>query len=332
MANILTEEQRNISNWTKNMTSFPIFNNSYINGTNTLAYKGGSGYERIYLPVSVKTYTDYEFSFEFCSPTGFTAMYGSNYEYAGVQLELTESFLEGTLLTQPLNSNANTTLEHYNVKFNSQGYTTIYLVFDFGYMQDNVNLELIYSNISLNTIIKKYLISDGDKLYTVVDGTLSEITGTLNAQLFNDNGVDEIPSGTLLMTLSNPKVLCWTDSDKVPTLTATVKGIPEPQIVMSKEIDLMHSSIKGINGVTVDCKGDVLFAVSFDKKATWMMHNGTEFVVVSNELTGMTKEEFEAITVEQWQPKYEASSDMYIRCTILNETQSITKVNIGFVN
>lgn len=336
MANILTEEQRNISNWTKNMTSFPIFNNSYINGTNTLAYKGGSNYERIYLPVSVKAYTDYEFSFEFCSPTGFTAMYGSNYEYAGVQLELNESslesFLEGTLLTQPLNSNANTTLEHYNVKFNSQGYTTIYLVFDFGYMQDNVNLELIYSNISLNTIIKKYLISDGDKLYTVVDGTLSEITGTLNAQLFNDNGVDEIPSGTLLMTLSNPEVLCWTDSDKVPTLTATVKGIPQPQIIMSKEIDLMHSSIKGINGVTVDCKGDVLFAVSFDKKATWMMNNGTEFIVVSDEFTGMTKEEFEAITVEQWQPKYEASSDMYIRCVIINETQSITKVNIDFVN
>ena len=178
----------------------------------------------------------------------------------------------------------------------------------------------------------KYLIRNSNIIYTVQNDSLVEVVGDLNAQLFLNNGVDEIPSGTLLMTLSNPEVLCWTNSDKVPTLTATVKGIPEPQVVVTKEIDLMHSSIKGINGVTVDCKGDVLFAVSFDKKTTWMMHNGTEFVEVSDKLAGMTKTEFEAITTEQWQPKYEASSEMYIRCTILDETQSITTLNIDFIN
>ena len=178
----------------------------------------------------------------------------------------------------------------------------------------------------------KYLIRNNDIVYTVQNDSLVEVVGDLNAQLFIDNGVYEIPSGTLLMTLSNPEVLCWTDAEKLPTLTATVKGIPEPQIVVSKEIDLMNSSIKGINGVTVDCKGDVLFAVSFDKKATWMMHNGTEWVAVSDKLAGMTKTEFEAITTDQWQPKYEASSEMYIRCTILDETQSITTLNIDFIN
>ena len=180
--------------------------------------------------------------------------------------------------------------------------------------------------------ITKYLVRNNDTIYTVTDGSLVEVSGEINSNLFIDKGVDAIPDGTLLMTLSNPEVLAWTDSDTVPTLTATVKGIPEPQIVMSKEIDLMHSSIKGINGVTVDCKGDVLFAVSFDKKATWMMHNGTEFVEVSDKLAGMTKTEFEAITAEQWQPKYEASSDMYIRCILFDETQSITTVNIDFIN
>ena len=178
----------------------------------------------------------------------------------------------------------------------------------------------------------KYLVRDSGKIYTVVDGALSEITGTLNAQLFINNGVDDIPDGALLITLSNPEVLCWTDAEKLHTLTATVKGIPEPQVVVTKEIDLMHGSIKGINGVTVDCKGDVLFAVAFDKKATWMMHNGTEWVAVSDELSGMTKAVFEAITTEQWQPKYEASSDMYIRCILFDETQSITTVNIDFIN
>ena len=194
------------------------------------------------------------------------------------------------------------------------------------------NKDAIVECVQLIPKKPKYLIRNNDIIYTVQNNSLVEVVGDLNAQLFIDNGVDEIPSGTLLMTLSNPEVLCWTDAETLPTLTATVKGIPHPQIVMSKEIDLMHGSIKGINGVTVDCKGDVLFAVSFDKKATWMMHNGTEFVEVSDKLAGMTKTEFEAITAEQWQPKYEASSDMYIRCTLFDETQSITTLNIDFIN
>lgn len=201
------------------------------------------------------------------------------------------------------------------------GYTTTYIY---------PMIDCLISNEPPN--IKRYLVRDGNTIYTVTDGALVEVSGTLNAELLQTSGVDAIPDGTLLMTLSNPEVLCWTDSDKVPTLTATVKGIPEPQTVMSKEIDLMHSSIKGINGVTVDCKGDVLFAVSFDKKATWMMHNGTEWVAVSDKLAGMTKTEFEAITAEQWKPKYEASSDMYIRCILFDETQSITTVNVDFIN
>ena len=201
------------------------------------------------------------------------------------------------------------------------------------YLQSDGTYTIDYAPISLELpYTRKYLIRANNTIYTVVNDVLTAISGDLNVQLFIDNGVDEIPSGTLLMTLSNPEVLCWTNAEKLPTLTVTVKGIPEPQIVMSKEIDLMHSSIKGINGVTVDCKGDVLFAVSFDKKTTWMMHNGTEFVEVSDELTGMTKTEFEAITAEQWQPKYEASSEMYIRCAILDETQSITTLNIDFIN
>ena len=191
-------------------------------------------------------------------------------------------------------------------------------------------IDCLISNEPPN--IKRYLVRDGNTIYTVTDGALVEVSGTLNAELLQTSGVDAIPDGTLLMTLSNPEVLCWTNAETLPTLTATVKGIPEPQIVVSKEIDLMHGSIKGINGVTVDCKGDILFAVSFDKKATWMMHNGTEFVEVSDKLAGMTKTGFEAITTDQWQPKYEASSDMYIRCILFDETQSITTVNIDFIN
>lgn len=214
----------------------------------------------------------------------------------------------------------------YTAPTTESRFVTFYLQSDGTYTKDYapISLELPYT--------RKYLIRANNTIYTVANDVLTSISGELNAQLFLDNGVNEIPSGTLLMTLSNPEVICWTDSDTVPTLTATVKGIPQPQTIISQEIELMDGSIKGINGVTIECKGEPIFAVSFDKKATWMMHNSTEWVTVSDELTGMTKEVFEAITMEQWQPKYEASSEMYVRCTLLDETQSITAVNICFIN
>lgn len=201
-------------------------------------------------------------------------------------------------------------------------------------LYDNVNDKFYASKQDdfIYPISVKYLVRDGSTLYTVKDGTLSVVDGNITADLFIKNGVDTIPDGALLMTLSAPEVLCWTDAETLPTLTATVKGIPQPQVIVSEEINLMDGSIKGIESVAIDCKGEPIFAVSFDKKATWIMHNGTEWVAVSDKLTGMTKTEFEAITTEQWQPKYEASSDMYIRCTLLDETQSITTVSIGFVN
>ena len=179
-----------------------------------------------------------------------------------------------------------------------------------------------------------YLVKADGKLYTVVDDALSELTTTdIVAQTFLDYGIEDIPDGALLVGLSNPEVLCWQDrEDDFPTLTATVIATPLHQIIMSQAIDLMHSSIKGINSITVNCKGDVLFAVSFDNKATWVKHNGTDWVAVSDELTGMTKLEFEAITTEQWQAKYELSSDMYIRCTLTDATQFVTSVNISFIN
>lgn len=201
-------------------------------------------------------------------------------------------------------------------------------------LYDNVNDKFYASKQDdfIYPISVKYLVRDGSTLYTVKDGTLSVVDGNITADLFIKNGVDTIPDGALLMTLSAPEVLCWTDAETLPTLTATVKGIPQPQVIVSEEINLMDGSIKGIDSVAIDCKGEPIFAVSFDKKATWIMHNGTEWVAVSDKLAGMTKTEFEAITTEQWQAQYEVSSDMYIRCTLLDETQSLTTVSVSFVN
>ena len=197
---------------------------------------------------------------------------------------------------------------------------------------DTSNGDAIVECVQLVPKPYKYLVRNNDTIYTVSDGALTAVTGVLNAQLFQNYGVEIMPDGTLLMTLSNPEVLCWKDSLIVPTLTATVTAVPQPQVILSEQINLMDDSIKGIEGVAVDCKGEPVFAVSFDNKATWIMHNGTKWVSVTDELTGMTKEEFEAITTDQWQAQYDTASGMYVRCTLLDETQSLTTVNIDFVN
>lgn len=181
--------------------------------------------------------------------------------------------------------------------------------------------------------MSKYLVrsSNGD-IYTVVDSELTKLEeAEVTSSLFQEKGFDTF-EWNILQELIDPEILIWKNGADDISAKANVIATPPHQVVVSQAIDLMHSSIKGIDGVSVDCKGNVLFAVSFDDKATWMQHNGTDWVNVADELTGMTELELEAITAEQWQSKYELSSDMYIRCTLLDETQSVTTVSVGFVN
>lgn len=144
---------RNISDWTKNMASFPRFENTYTAGTNnTLIYKGGAGYERIYYPVQVVKDVPFEFKLKFCSPSGFYCSYGSDKEYIAILANRPTN-------TDPLNSNsviaktelfsgASRTLEEYVVRYTPTADATVYLVIDFGYMLDDITTDLIYADIS----------------------------------------------------------------------------------------------------------------------------------------------------------------------------------------
>ena len=179
----------------------------------------------------------------------------------------------------------------------------------------------------------KYLVRDNETIYTFTDNILLEVFGELNADLFINSGVDTIPNGDLIKNLTRPEVLCWSNKTEVQTLKATVKGVPKlPQCIISEKIDLMGSGIKGINSVIVDCKGDVVFTISFDNKETWKFFDGTMWQVAETETNGMNKEQFEAITETQYQTEYEQASCLYIRATLQNEAQSLTSVKIDFIN
>lgn len=154
--------------------------------------------------------------------------------------------------------------------------------------------------LKISTNMTKYLVRNNDIIYTVASDSLVEVSGELSSNLFIDNGVDDMPNGELLMTLSSPEVLCWTDSDKAPILKATVQGTPFPQTLVSVDYDMTHPSILGIEKVTVDATDGVLFAVSFDSGESWKIWTGQTWGELSEENAGMSAEIITSITPEQW--------------------------------
>lgn len=190
--------------------------------------------------------------------------------------------------------------------------------------------EVAYEPLSF--YICKYLVRNEGVLYTVVDGALSELAGTLNAELFQTSGIDTVPDGALLMTLATPEVLCWTNADTVPKLTATVTATPFPQTIITDKIYLTDDSIAGIESVLATCEGKLIVAVSFDDKQTWKAWNGEQWATLSDDNTGMSKETLEAITFDQWNELYTGATGFYIRVSLLDTTQSVEKIVFDFSN
>lgn len=179
--------------------------------------------------------------------------------------------------------------------------------------------------------IVKYLIRDGSTIYTVVDNALVEVQGELNAQLFIDNGFDNISDGSLLIGLSNPEVLCWKDSDKVPILKATVQGVPFPQTIQSVDYDMTHSTILGIEKVIAEATDGVLFAVSFDEGATWKIWTGTAWGVLSEQESGMSVEVLNGITSEQWN-EVAVTGKYRFRITLSNADDKFKSLVVDYIN
>lgn len=180
---------------------------------------------------------------------------------------------------------------------------------------------------------RKYLICAENVYYHVSDGELTEITiEEPTADDFASYGNSEIPDGALLLGLTDPQVLCWTDGEELLIVTANVTATPEPQTIVSGTIDLSHELIKGIENITADCEGPLILAVSFDDQETWKAWNGSEWITLSEETSGMSKETLEAVTADQWQQLYQGADNLYIRIALINEEQSISEVRINFVN
>lgn len=194
------------------------------------------------------------------------------------------------------------------------------------YLQEDGSYIIDYAPISYS--VKKYLVRDGGTIYTVTDGALMELTGELNAELFISSGADTIPDGALLIQLTAPEVLCWTDATEAPKLTATVQGVPVGNHdIISDNIRVGHSSIYGITSVDATASDGARFLLSFNG-GLWMAYNDGSWVATD---VGMTATELIAIPVDAWSSVINSATYMKIKA-IIDGVDTVTQVKFNFNN
>lgn len=178
----------------------------------------------------------------------------------------------------------------------------------------------------------KYLIGDKNgKIYTIENDSLKELTGYLGAELFQSAGVDDIPASALLVALENPTVYCWKDVGELPKLTATVTGLPWPQVIYSRNIDMSDATIIGVESVSIDGDDNTLFAVSFDGGDTWWNYVNLTWVQLTEEASGQTREDIEAISTSAWAKKA-TTGTIRFRFVLSTAANRVSEIRINYLN
>jgi hypothetical protein len=180
---------------------------------------------------------------------------------------------------------------------------------------------------------RKYLIQSGDSLFSVVEGVLTAVEGSVNAELFRAYGADEVPSSDLLNTLTDPVVLYWVDTTEyeIDSLVAVEQAVPYAQTVESPDYNMEHSSILGIEKVLVDASDGVRFAISFDSGQTWKIHTGEAWATLSEGDTGMSPSALSAITTEDWNA--EATTGKFrFRITLPTVDDYVNSLVVDYLN
>lgn len=200
-----------------------------------------------------------------------------------------------------------------------------------GYSVGN-RINWVYSttqNITLTEVAKLehgYLIESGGDYYTIQNGSLVNLGSTLNASLFEDNGLDSLPSWSDYSSLANPSVLCW-DATAESSMVATTTGVPNPKNVVTNNIDMTNFAY--VYNVQITSDADTLFAVSFDDGTTWWDYENNTWTQALTDSDGSTKSTFESISANAWKEKSN-TGHIKFRWRLLDENGYVTRIRIQF--
>ena len=175
--------------------------------------------------------------------------------------------------------------------------------------------------------VKKYLICSENKLYTISNEAIVELSdNTIHSSLFVNYGFDDLDNISIVVGLNNPEILYWQESENDPiALKATMTATPLPQTIITDAIDITHQTITGIASVTGECEGSPMFSCEFN--GVWKEHNGTDWV---DESSGMTWEAIQAITSEQWDEMITGLNDFRIKFILDSADDKVAKLNVNF--
>lgn len=212
----------------------------------------------------------------------------------------------------------------YNAPTTYARYTTFYAQADGTYRIEYAPIEFAQPYVT------KYLVRDGSTLYTVEDGALAVVDGELTADLFVARGIDNIPDGALLLPLLSPEVLCWTNADTLPHLTATVSGMPTgKREVVSDDIHIGDLSVAGVASIIAIASDGSELYLSFDGGA-WSVYDTSSGAWVESSV-GMSAQELVAVPADSW--RYVAVSTNVMRLKVVIEgTETVTQVKFNFDN
>ena len=153
----------------------------------------------------------------------------------------------------------------------------------------------------------------------------------LKAQVFHTDGFEDFPTSKVFARLVNPSLLFWQDSDtELPNIKASIKAIPPVQTVYSKNTLMNDSTILGIEKVEIEADDTTLFAFSFDGGVTWKAYIENQWVNLSEETSGMSRETVEAIGTDAWTIANEEMQYM-VRFTLI-EGGYVNRVIIHYIN
>ena len=179
---------------------------------------------------------------------------------------------------------------------------------------------------------KYYLIESGGSYYTISTGSLVNIGNTLNAQLFIDYGLADLPTWAQISSLADPSVLCWTNTE-AEHMTAITTGTPLPQTIYSEGVDLTSPDINGIETIIVTSSGDPLFAFSIDG-SIWKVwdFNNEVWATLTQDNTGMSAATVEEISSSNWATFISGATEIYIKWCLLTTSDSVTEVLVDYLN
>lgn len=194
----------------------------------------------------------------------------------------------------------------------------------------NINDMKVGLSYEDTAIQRKWLISDNNVYYTIQNGELISMEiDILSSQSFINNGFDSIPNGSLLLTLNNPKVYYWHDSeDFIPVPVCDMSVTRLPQIIVTDKISLDNPSITGIEGVTSLYSGNPAVWFSFDFASTWEIYDGTDWIISE---TGMSLSVVDSISSDVWNSKVEGITQIYMKI-LLSNNDGIESIVLDYIN